>query len=364
MKRHNFPFFRNDGRIQLSKYNKVKSLGKGGFGETVLYEKGSDQVAVKIIGIQKSGTDIIENEIALLKKLGKDCIEHNVLCFKQVEKYGDNIYIITEYIEGEELYSFFKRILASDFITYCSYASKIFFEIKEAIMYIHSVQVVHYDIKPENIMYDFKTQKIKLIDFGLAQTGFPGISLSGYTLSYAPRYYLEQTKITKYWHFDIAKTVDYYCFIKSVHSLVTNVQPFSVIKKILEFYQYILDSNQREMLRSQFIPKYINLFDDLIEKYDYKPLESNQQEVINKFEIRQFDISSIFDPSFFALSVKDLLEIVMDPDAKPLQAIEEAPVARLLPQIQAPFYVNTKRPVYISWTHSISSPKKTGFSLI
>ena len=43
-------------------------------------------------------------------------------------------------------------------------------QICEAIRYIHSQHIIHLDLKPENIMCVSQTSnKIKLIDFGLAQ---------------------------------------------------------------------------------------------------------------------------------------------------------------------------------------------------
>lgn len=38
-----------------------------------------------------------------------------------------------------------------------------------AIIHCHALNIAHRDIKPENIMYDLKTEAVKLIDFGLAK---------------------------------------------------------------------------------------------------------------------------------------------------------------------------------------------------
>ena len=46
----------------------------------------------------------------------------------------------------------------------------IVYQICEAIRYIHSHNIIHLDLKPENIMCVSQTgNQIKLIDFGLAQ---------------------------------------------------------------------------------------------------------------------------------------------------------------------------------------------------
>lgn len=47
-------------------------------------------------------------------------------------------------------------------------ARKIFKQLVEAVAFCHEKQVVHMDIKLDNIMYDEETEKITLIDFGLS----------------------------------------------------------------------------------------------------------------------------------------------------------------------------------------------------
>ena len=43
----------------------------------------------------------------------------------------------------------------------------LFFQLIEALEYIHLLKIVHRDLKPENVMLD-KDNNIKLIDFGLS----------------------------------------------------------------------------------------------------------------------------------------------------------------------------------------------------
>lgn len=42
-------------------------------------------------------------------------------------------------------------------------------ELLKTVAYIHSVGACHRDIKPDNILYNPKKEKIKLIDFELAK---------------------------------------------------------------------------------------------------------------------------------------------------------------------------------------------------
>ena len=42
-------------------------------------------------------------------------------------------------------------------------------EILDTLSYLHQQEIVHRDIKPDNILYDPDTHKIKLVDFGISK---------------------------------------------------------------------------------------------------------------------------------------------------------------------------------------------------
>ena len=44
-----------------------------------------------------------------------------------------------------------------------------FYGIARGLLYLKKKQIIHYDIKPQNIMVDQKTNKIKIIDYGACQ---------------------------------------------------------------------------------------------------------------------------------------------------------------------------------------------------
>ena len=72
-------------------------------------------------------------------------------------------YIVLEYIDGIPLTTFIEqgkltRALAYKFIT----------EICNALQYIHNKQLIHKDLKPNNILITYNGNNVKLIDFGLA----------------------------------------------------------------------------------------------------------------------------------------------------------------------------------------------------
>lgn len=81
-------------------------------------------------------------------------------CFED----NDNVYILLEYCEGEELYNKIakgKGIPEDDVV-------EIFGQIVHGVHSMQSIGVFHRDLKLSNIIIQHDSNKIKIIDFGLA----------------------------------------------------------------------------------------------------------------------------------------------------------------------------------------------------
>jgi serine/threonine-protein kinase HSL1 (negative regulator of Swe1 kinase) len=78
---------------------------------------------------------------------------------------ADYQFIFMEYIDGYDLFNF----IPSDGGLEDSKMKVIFEQICLATQYFHKFNIVHNDIKLDNIMINPKTLKIKIIDFGLCQ---------------------------------------------------------------------------------------------------------------------------------------------------------------------------------------------------
>ncbi|WP_100934441.1 serine/threonine protein kinase [Candidatus Chlamydia corallus] len=86
----------------------------------------------------------------------------NIVKFYRYGKWQDCLYIAMEYIEGISL----RDYILAQFIS-LPQAIDIIFDIAQALEHLHSRNILHKDIKPENILIT-PQGKIKLIDFGLA----------------------------------------------------------------------------------------------------------------------------------------------------------------------------------------------------
>ena len=81
------------------------------------------------------------------------------------EKFG--LCIVMEYIDGMTLSEFIQRYKGNRKLI-----TKIVSELLDAMIYIHSKQIIHRDIKPDNILITHNGFNVKIIDFGLADTDY------------------------------------------------------------------------------------------------------------------------------------------------------------------------------------------------
>ncbi|XP_051967049.1 death-associated protein kinase 1-like [Xyrauchen texanus] len=105
----------------------------------------------------------IEREVSILKE-----IKHpNVITLHDVFENKNEVILILELVAGGELFDFLaeKESLSEE------EATSFLKQILDGVSYLHSKQIAHFDLKPENIMLLNRSvphPRIKLIDFGLA----------------------------------------------------------------------------------------------------------------------------------------------------------------------------------------------------
>lgn len=142
-------------------------IGKGAF-STVYLAKRSDgkTITVKAISLTKLNQkkkNQIQMELNILRSIRSGAKRNNILCYLDhyLDKEGKILYIFTP-LGGKDLSTIkYAAWSLSTKINIC-------LQIAYAIKYLHDRQVVHCDIKPQNILFDAHTINTTLIDFGLA----------------------------------------------------------------------------------------------------------------------------------------------------------------------------------------------------
>ena len=72
--------------------------------------------------------------------------------------------IVMEYIDGRNLGEYLAENPSSDS------RRRVFYQILDAVAYIHKCGIIHNDLKPENILISRANNDVKLIDFGLSDS--------------------------------------------------------------------------------------------------------------------------------------------------------------------------------------------------
>lgn len=103
---------------------------------------------------------LLEKEFDIAQQLSHQNIVQTI-SFEFVEELG--LCVIQEYIDGLTWDDFFAKNNHSKKETY-----RLLSELCDALSYIHNKQIVHRDIKPNNIIITRDGNHVKLIDFGLA----------------------------------------------------------------------------------------------------------------------------------------------------------------------------------------------------
>ena len=168
----------------------IKLIGKGAYGEVYLSKKANSNklFATKRIDKFKADTQLkkyFQYEINIMKALNHE----NIIKLEEVKMTSNNYYVVTEYLNGNDLKSclnqYMQRYNSPFPEEIVQYLMK---QIVSAIAYMHDFNVIHRDLKLENIMVNFDSEKdkqdlnmmrakIKIIDFGVSivipsQAGF------------------------------------------------------------------------------------------------------------------------------------------------------------------------------------------------
>lgn len=158
------------GKILGGRYQIMKVLGSGGFSETYIAQDmqrpGNPQCVVKQLkpaNNHQKGLELARrlfaSEAQTLEKLGTNPQIPQLLAYFEQDA---EFYLVQEYIIGHPLSKELptgKGVLEAPVI-------KIVKELLQILVFVHENQVIHRDIKPNNIIRRVTDQQLVLIDFG------------------------------------------------------------------------------------------------------------------------------------------------------------------------------------------------------
>lgn len=168
-------------KMIIGRYALVERLGVGGMGEVYLAHKTGPGGFEKWVAIKRIHPQYLEDESYVHMFLDEAriaaAVHHpNVAQVFDLGQEGDEYFIAMEYLHGEHLASFLKRLRQqSEKMDWCL-AAHVISRIAQALHAAHQattsagepLRLVHRDVSPHNIFLTY-AGNIKLTDFGVAQ---------------------------------------------------------------------------------------------------------------------------------------------------------------------------------------------------
>jgi serine/threonine protein kinase len=207
----------------LGEYRLLRRLGEGGMGEVYLgfSERLNQQVAVKLLADGLSSNQTYVDRFYREAKSGALLNHPNIVRTLNVgrDQATGRHYLVLEYVDGFSAHALLDRqgkLAVGD-------AVHVALDVARALEHAHSRNVVHRDIKPDNILLS-RSGVAKLVDFGLAkrtdETSHLTATRQGFgTTPYMP---YEQAINAKY----ADGRSDIYALGATLYHLLTGVVPF------------------------------------------------------------------------------------------------------------------------------------------
>ncbi|XP_055589567.1 cAMP-dependent protein kinase catalytic subunit beta-like [Uranotaenia lowii] len=208
----------------LNNYDILKIIGTGAFGVVKLIrKKNSDQYyAMKILSkaqiVQHKQIQHTINEKRILQSVNFPFLVHLETCAKD----NSFVYLVMPFINGGEMYSLLrsnKRFSEDQSKFYAA-------QIALALEYLHYLNLVYRDLKPENVLIDHKGY-VKIADFGFCKM----IRDRTWTLCGTPEYLAPELLQSK----GYGKSIDWWTYGVVVYEMVAGYTPFYSVDQMKMF---------------------------------------------------------------------------------------------------------------------------------
>jgi serine/threonine-protein kinase len=214
------------GRVIKGRYKVERQLGRGGMGTVYLAEQLSvgRKVALKVLrgdfARDEGFVARFQQEAKLVAGLNEKRNPRVTLVHDFDQAEDGSVFIVMEWLDGRALSEVIQRGGPLDL----SRAVKLATQIAEGLEAAHRSNVVHRDVKPQNIMVLDSSDDIKLMDFGIARlrdSGRTSLTRAG-TMMGTPDYMAPEQIEGQ----EITDRTDIYSFGIVFYEMLTGMVPF------------------------------------------------------------------------------------------------------------------------------------------
>ena len=213
---------KKSGSSQLGKYKLTKKLGQGGMGEVYLGEdtKLGRQAAIKVLSKALAGKeDFVTRFYKEARAMARVNHDNAVSVFDVDQDRGIH-YVAMEFVDGKSMQKWMDTLGTLSI----GDALHVTLRCAEALQFAHGQNLVHRDVKPDNIMLTSKG-KVKVADFGLAKATDDDLSLTASGTGLGTPYYMAPEQARNAKHVD--GRTDIYALGVTLYYFVTGKLPFT-----------------------------------------------------------------------------------------------------------------------------------------
>lgn len=167
----------------ISHYEILEQIGQGGMG--VVY-KAKDlnlerTVAIKFLPSHLASSEENKKRFLQEAKAAASLNHPNIMSIFEIDENDNSVFMVMEFVEGETLKSYISNLKTGSGIPYLK-AIDWLITISQGLKVAHDNNIIHRDIKSENIMLA-QGDQLKIMDFGLAKLkGSSGLTKTGTSL--------------------------------------------------------------------------------------------------------------------------------------------------------------------------------------
>jgi serine/threonine protein kinase len=165
-----------------SRYEITDEIGRGGMG--VVF-RGRDvrlrrSVAIKLLPPELAFRDEVRSRFLREAQTAAQLSHPNVVPIYSVDEVDGLVFFVMALVEGESLGAHIKREGRAPL----EFARRVLRDVADALSYAHARQIIHRDIKPDNILMDRVTGRTLVTDFGIARAaeGDSRLTATGITI--------------------------------------------------------------------------------------------------------------------------------------------------------------------------------------
>ncbi len=206
-----------------ARYKIIKPIGFGGMATVYLAEDqvSKTYVAVKIMDSRLSTDKKFVQRFQQEANIGKRLDHPNIPKVFEWGVQDEYYYIVMEFVQGKSL----RQIMRDEKVLDLSTAMELMQQILQSLSYAYGMGIkAHRDIKPDNIMIESKTQRVKIMDFGIAK--MESSQLTHATMMFSANYAAPEQLLPQKFPQGVNHYTDLYALAMIFYELLSGRAPF------------------------------------------------------------------------------------------------------------------------------------------